>query len=37
MGEWQEMPFSQAVQVNPKTRLTRGETYPFVDMAAVTA
>ena len=35
MGDWQEMPFSQAVQVNPKVRLTRDEIYPFVDMAAV--
>lgn len=37
MGNWQEMPFSQVVQVNPKVRLTRGEIYPFIDMAAVTS
>ena len=31
------MPFSDAVLVNPPARLDRGETYPFVDMAAVNA
>ena len=35
--EWREMPFSQAVQVNPAVRLERGTIYPFVDMAAVNA
>ncbi len=35
MGKWQEVPFSQAVQVNPKVHLTSGEIYSFVDMAAV--
>jgi len=34
---WPEVPFSCAVQVNPKVKLVRGETYPFVDMAAVNA
>ena len=33
--EWREMPFSEAVQINPPVRLDRGEVYPFVDMAAV--
>lgn len=37
MGNWQEMPFSQVVQVNPKVHLTCGEIYPFIDMAAVTS
>jgi type I restriction enzyme S subunit len=36
-GEWREMPFSQAVTVNPRVQLTRGATYPFVDMGAVSA
>jgi type I restriction enzyme S subunit len=34
-GEWKEMPFSDAVLVNPATALRRGEVYPFVDMAAL--
>ena len=34
-GEWQSMPFSEAVIVNPPVRLQRGTEYPFVDMAAV--
>ena len=34
-GESQAMPFSEAVVVNPRIRLERGETYPFVSMAAV--
>ena len=34
---WREMPFSEAVQVNPAVRLERGGVYPFVDMAAVNA
>ena len=33
--EWCEMPFSEAVEVNPKVQITRGKKYPFVDMAAV--
>ncbi|MBU9212327.1 restriction endonuclease subunit S [Burkholderia multivorans] len=36
-GEWCELPFSQAVTVNPRVQLTRGATYPFVDMGAVSA
>ena len=36
-ANWPEVPFSCAVQVNPKVELIRGETYPFVDMAAVNA
>ena len=34
---WREMPFSDAVLVNPTVHLERSETYPFVDMAAVNA
>src|ERR1700761_6223281 len=33
--EWVQLPFSSAVELNPPTRLARGETYPFVDMAAL--
>ena len=33
--EWRTMPFSQAAVINPRLRLDRGETYPFVSMAAV--
>jgi type I restriction enzyme S subunit len=36
-GEWRKLPFSQAVTVNPRVQLTRGATYPFVDMGAVSA
>ena len=36
-GEWREVPFSQAVLVNPKVRLERGVVYPFLDMNAVNA
>ena len=36
-SQWRELPFSEAVQINPTVRLGRGETYPFVDMAAVNA
>src|SRR4051812_1347353 len=36
-GEWQEMAFSKAVVLNPRVQLTRGESYPFVDMGAVSA
>ena len=32
---WREMLFSEAVQINPPTRLERGVIYPFVDMASV--
>ena len=34
-GKWREVPFSEAVLVNPTVRLERGANYPFVDMAAV--
>ena len=34
---WLELPFSQAVQINPKVQLDRGKSYPFVEMAAVNA
>lgn len=33
--EWQRLPFSQAVVINPAVRLQRGGVYPFVDMNAV--
>ena len=36
-SEWREIPFSEAVLVNPTVRLDRGVTYPFVDMAGVNA
>ena len=36
-GQWRELPFSKAVQINPTIRLDRGSVYPFVDMAAVSA
>ena len=36
-SEWRDMPFSEAVQINPRVRLERGETYPYVDMASVNA
>ncbi len=35
VDNWQELPFSQAVLLNPRTHLVRGKVYPFVDMAAV--
>ena len=34
---WAEIPFSEAVQINPTVPLDRGIAYPFVDMAAVNA
>ena len=36
-NSWREVLFSEAVLVNPPTRLDRGAVYPFVDMAAVNA
>ena len=36
-SEWRDMPFSEAVQINPRVRLERGKTYPYVDMASVNA
>ena len=35
--EWREVPFSEAVQVNPTVGLDRGAVYPFVNMASVDA
>lgn len=35
VSEWRTLPFDQAVEVNPPVPLTRGETYPFVDMQAL--
>ena len=35
MDEWQEVPFSKAVLINPPVRLKNGENYPFVDMASI--
>jgi len=34
-GEWQYMPFTEAVRVNPRITLKRGEAYPFVDMQSL--
>jgi len=34
-NDWTTMPFTEAVLVNPPVGLTRGTTYPFVEMAAV--
>ncbi len=34
-GQWREVTFSDAVQINPGVRLERGMVYPFVDMAAL--
>ena len=36
-GDWNELPFSEAVLLNPATPLKRGTVYPFVEMAAITA
>ncbi len=33
--EWTNMPLDEAVQINPRVLLERGEVYPFVDMKAV--
>ncbi len=34
-GDWQQLPFSEAVQINPKRHLRRGMVYPFVSMASI--
>ena len=34
-GEWQNQPFSYAVQINPSVLLKRGTAYPFIDMATL--
>ena len=36
-NEWLDLPFSEAVLVNPTTSLERGKVYPFVEMAAISA
>ena len=36
-GEWRELPFSEAVTMNPTVQLDRGTVYPYVEMAAVNA
>src|SRR5690242_10038541 len=36
-AEWKEIPFSEAVLLNPTTPLKKGSVYPFVDMQAITA
>ena len=36
-NDWQELPLSEAVLVNPTTSLERGKIYPFVEMSAVSA
>ena len=35
VDEWRQLSFSQAVHINPRVRLQREESYPFVDMASV--
>jgi type I restriction enzyme S subunit len=35
-AEWKEIPFSEAVLLNPTTPLKKGGVYPFVDMQAIT-
>jgi type I restriction enzyme S subunit len=37
MSKWLEVPFSDAVLINPTIRLKQGQIYPFVDMASVDA
>ena len=34
-AEWKEIPFSEAVLLNPTTPLKTGSVYPFVDMQAI--
>ncbi|WP_265304312.1 restriction endonuclease subunit S [Verminephrobacter eiseniae] len=36
-GEWGELPFSEAVLLNPVTPLVKGVIYPFVEMSAIAA
>lgn len=33
--DWQTLPFSEAVTINPTVRLQRGQVYPYVDMKAI--
>lgn len=34
-GNWRSMPFTEAVEVNPKVSMKRGEAYPFVDLQSI--
>ena len=34
-SDWNQLSFSEAVQINPKSDLEKGNIYPFVNMAAV--
>ena len=34
-SDWRELPFTEALEINPKVKLKKGEIYPFVDMKAV--
>src|SRR6218665_700450 len=36
-GEWGDLPFSEAVLLNPVTPLVKGVIYPFVEMSAIAA
>ncbi len=35
VDQWRYLPFAEAVEINPKVKLEKGEIYPFVDMKAV--
>ena len=35
MSHWRELPFSDAVEINPSVPLERSKAYPFVDMASL--
>ena len=37
VSEWNELPLSEAVLLNPSTLLKRGTVYPFVEMSAISA
>jgi len=32
---WRELPFAEAVEINPRVSMKKGTVYPFVDMRAV--
>ncbi len=34
-SEWKELPFSEAVVINPRVPITNGKVYPFVDMKSL--
>ena len=36
-GDWQRLPFSEAVEINPRRTVAKGTLTPFVDMAALPA